>query len=43
MIEGLYYVEIDGYYRKDSRIDENGNKIAIYQARDDETNIIELP
>ena len=25
VIEGLYYVEIDGYYRKDSRIDENGN------------------
>ena len=43
VIEGLYYVEIDGYYRKDSRIDENGNKIVIYQARDDETNIIELP
>lgn len=43
VIEGFYYVEIDGYYRKDSRIDENGNKIAIYQARDDETNIIELP
>ena len=43
VIEGFYYVEIDGYYRKDRRIDENGNKIAIYQARDDETNIIELP
>lgn len=31
VIEGLYYVEIDGYYRKDSRIDENGNKVVLYQ------------
>ena len=43
MIEGLYYVEIDGYYRKDSRIDENGNKVVLYQNRDNENDIIELP
>jgi len=43
VIEGLYYVEIDGYYRKDSRIDENGNKIVLYQNRDNENDIIELP
>ena len=43
VIEGLYYVEIDGYYRKDSRIDENGNKVVLYQNRDNESNIIELP
>ena len=43
VIEGLYYVEIDGYYRKDSRIDENGNKGVLYQNRDNESNIIELP
>ena len=43
MIEGLYYVEIDGYYRKDSRIDENGNKVVLYQNRDNESDIIELP
>ena len=43
VIEGLYYVEIDGYYRKDSRIDENGNKVALYQNRDNENDIIELP
>ena len=43
MIEGLYYVEIDGYYRKDSRIDENGNKVVLYQSRDNESDIIELP
>ena len=43
VIEGLYYVEIDGYYRKDSRIDENGNKVVLYQNRDNENNIIELP
>lgn len=42
-IEGLYYVEIDGYYRKDSRIDENGNKVVLYQNRDNENDIIELP
>lgn len=43
VIEGLYYVEIDGYYRKDSRIDENGNKVVLYQNRDNESDIIELP
>lgn len=43
MIEGLYYAEIDGYYRKDSRIDENGNKVVLYQNRDNESDIIELP
>lgn len=43
VIEGLYYVEIDGYYRKDSRIDENGNKVVLYQSRDNENDIIELP
>lgn len=43
VIEGLYYVEIDGYYRKDSRIDENGNKVILYQNRDNENDIIELP
>ena len=43
VIEGLYYVEIDGYYRKDSRIDENGNKVVLYQNRDNEKDIIELP
>lgn len=43
MIEGLCYVEIDGYYRKDSRIDENGNKVVLYQNRDNENDIIELP
>jgi len=43
VIEGLYYVEIDGYYRKDSRIDENGNKVILYQNRDNESDIIELP
>lgn len=43
VIEGLYYVEIDGYYRKDSRIDENGNKVVFYQNRDNESDIIELP
>ena len=43
VIEGLYYVEIDGYYRKDSRIDENGNKVVLYQNRDSENDIIELP
>lgn len=43
VIEGLYYVEIDGYYRKDSRIDENGNKVVLYQGRDNENDIIELP
>ena len=42
-IEGLYYVEIDGYYRKDSRINENGNKVVLYQNRDNENDIIELP
>lgn len=42
-MRGLYYVEIDGYYRKDSRIDENGNKVVLYQNRDNESNIIELP
>ena len=42
VIEGLYYVEIDGY-RKDSRIDENGNKVVLYQNRDNENDIIELP
>ena len=42
-IEGLYYVEIDGYYRKDSRIDENGNRVVLYQNRDNENDIIELP
>ena len=42
-IEGLYYVETDGYYRKDSRIDENGNKVVLYQNRDNENDIIELP
>ena len=36
-------VEIDGYYRKDSRIDENGNKVVLYQNRDNENDIIELP
>ena len=43
VIEGLYYVEIDGYYRKDSRIDENGNKVVLYQNRDNKSDIIELP
>ena len=43
VIEGFYYVEIDGYYRKDSRIDENGNKVVLYQNRDNENDIIELP
>ena len=43
VIEGLYYVEIDGYNRKDSRIDENGNKVVLYQNRDNENDIIELP
>ena len=43
VIEGLYYVEIDGYYRKDSRIDENGNKVVLYQNRDNENDIIERP
>ena len=43
VIEGLYYAEIDGYYRKDSRIDENGNKVVLYQNRDNENDIIELP
>ena len=43
VIEGLYYVEIDGYYRKDSRIDENGNKVVLYQNRDNKNDIIELP
>ena len=43
VIEGLYYVEIDGYYRKDNRIDENGNKVVLYQNRDNENDIIELP
>ena len=43
VIEGLYYVEIDGYYRKDSQIDENGNKVVLYQNRDNESDIIELP
>lgn len=43
VIEGLYYVEIDGYYRKDSRIDENGNKVILYQNRDNEKDIIERP
>lgn len=43
VIEGLYYVEIDGYYRKDSRIDENGNRVVLYQNRDNENDIIELP
>lgn len=43
VIEGLYYVEIDGYYRKDSRIDENDNKVVLYQNRDNENDIIELP
>lgn len=43
VIEGLYYVEIDGYYRKESRIDENGNKVVLYQNRDNENDIIELP
>lgn len=43
VIEGLYYVEIDGYYRKDSRVDENGNKVVLYQNRDNENDIIELP
>ena len=43
VIEGLYYVEIDGYYRKDSWIDENGNKVVLYQNRDNENDIIELP
>ena len=43
VIEGLYYVEIDGYYRIDSRIDENGNKVVLYQNRDNENDIIELP
>lgn len=43
VIEGLYYVEIDGYYRKDSRIDENGNKVVLYQNRDNESDIIDLP
>ena len=43
VIEGLYYVEIDGYYRKDSRIDENGNKVVLYQNRDNESDIIERP
>ena len=43
VIEGLYYVEIDGYYRKDSRFDENGNKVVLYQNRDNENDIIELP
>lgn len=43
VIEGLYYVEIDGYYRIDSRIDENGNKVVLYQSRDNESDIIELP
>ena len=43
VIEGLYYVEIDGYYRKDSRIDENGNKVVLYQSRDNENDIIGLP
>ena len=43
VIEGLYYVEIDGYYRKDSRINENGNKVVLYQNRDNENDIIELP
>ena len=43
VIEGFYYVEIDGYYRKDSRIDENGNKVALYQNKDDTTDIVEVP
>ena len=43
VIEGLYYVEIDGYHRIDSRIDENGNKVVLYQNRDNENDIIELP
>ena len=43
VIEGLYYVEIDGYHRKDSQIDENGNKVVLYQNRDNENDIIELP
>ena len=43
VIEGLYYVEIDGYHRIDSRIDENGNKVVLYQNRDNESDIIELP
>ncbi len=43
VIEGLYYVEIDGYYRKDSQIDENGNKVVLYQNRDNKNDIIELP
>ena len=43
VIEGLYYVEIDGYYRKDSQIDENGNKVVLYQNRDNENDIIERP
>ena len=43
VIEGLYYVEIDGYYRIDSRIDESGNKVVLYQNRDNESDIIELP
>ena len=43
VIEGLCYVEIDGYYRIDSRIDENGNKVVLYQNRDNENDIIELP
>lgn len=42
-IECLLYREIDGYFRKGNKFDENDNEFVIYQSRKDEKDIIELP
>ena len=39
----LLYREIDGYFRKGNKFDENDNEFVIYQSRKDEKDIIELP
>ena len=42
-IECLLYREIDGYFRKGNKLDENDNEFVIYQSRKDEKDTIELP
>lgn len=37
------YREIDGYFRKGNKFDENDNEFVIYQSRKDEKDTIELP
>ncbi|MCI6502504.1 MAG: ABC transporter permease [Clostridia bacterium] len=43
VIEGFYYVEIEGYRRIENRIDENGKEIVIYQKEGNEKDILEVP